>query len=111
MLELSENRFHGHLPAEIMLLSDLTTLSMRQTNGTLDGRLPAFSMLTQLQELNLASNRFEGSIPDNFLHGIQNKSLPISVNLGFNLLEGVVPETLAAFDQLDLSLEGNQISG
>ena len=94
-----------------MLLSDLKTLSIKQANGTLDGKLPSFAMLTHLRELNLASNRFQGSIPDSFLKGIQNKSSVISVNLGFNQLTGVIPESLALFDRLELNLEGNQISG
>lgn len=111
ILELSENSFHGHLPAEIMLLSDLMTLSLKQTNGNLDGNLPSFSMYTQLRELNLASNRFQGSIPEKFLQGIENKSSTILVNLGFNQLTGVIPESLASFERLELGLEGNQISG
>jgi hypothetical protein len=109
-LDLSENGFHGTLPTELMLLTGLTSLVIHQTNGELEGKLPAFDNFTQLVELNLASNRFNGIIPDGFLAAVSDKSAVITISLENNNLTGTIPESLGNFDRLFLELEGNLIS-
>eukprot|EP00980_Cylindrotheca_fusiformis_P030465 scaffold24860_cov122-Cylindrotheca_fusiformis.AAC.6 len=110
-LDLSENKFLGTLPTELMLLTSLTSLAMNQKSlGGLEGSLPAFSNFTQLVVLDLASNRFNGAIPADFLASIFDKSVEISISLPHNQLTGALPASLGQFDRLFLNLEGNQIT-
>jgi Leucine-rich repeat (LRR) protein len=108
-LDLSENKFTGTLPSEIGLLTSLRTLAIHQSEGNLGGALPAFDTFPQLKGLFLESNKFSGTIPENFLMGIIDKSSEITISLASNSLTGSVPESLGNFANLILDLEDNQI--
>ncbi|CAB9517668.1 LRR receptor-like serine threonine-protein kinase [Seminavis robusta] len=127
-LSLAENSFSGTLPPELNDLSNLEVLSIQREGGTEDanvginqgthndggpgifGPLPPLDNLKQLRKLYLGSNSFSGSIPYNFLDGIENKELSIEIDLIGNQLTGAVPPSLAQFGSLSLYLAGNKIS-
>ena len=62
------------------------------------------------KRLRLDANSLSGSIPDNFLSGVSDKSQLLEIGLGFNFITGAVPASLAAFDEINLEVIGNQIS-
>ena len=129
ILSLAENSFSGTLPPELNDLTDLEVLSIRREGGTDDdyvgidqgrnddlgrgigGPLLAFDKLTSLRKLYLGVNSLTGSIPHNFLNSIANKALEIEIDLTANRLTGVVPASLAQFDDLSIYLGGNKITG
>jgi Leucine-rich repeat (LRR) protein len=109
-LDLSENKFSGTLPAELSRLRNLSMFAVHQTDGKLGGPLPAFDTFPYLKGLFLASNKFEGQIPQSFLKGIIDKSVEMTISLASNNLTGTLPESLNEFDKLILDLENNQIT-
>lgn len=111
LLDLAENAFSGTLPTEMVLMTSLYKLQLHQTNGTLTGKLPAFDSFPNLVELLLDSNMFSGSIPTNFLAGVDDKTQPITIDLSNNAIEGTVPSELADFQNLTIRLQGNKITG
>jgi len=111
LVDLAENAFSGELPTEMAAMTSLHKLHVHQANGTLKGKLPAFDTFPNLVELLLDSNSFSGSIPTNFLAGVDDKTQPIFIDLSNNALVGIIPSDLEDFTNLTLRLEGNMISG
>ena len=111
LLDLAENFFSGKLPSEMSLMTSLHKLRLHQTNGTLTGKLPAFDSFPNLVELLLDSNTFSGSIPSNFLAGVNDKTQPITIDLSNNAIVGTVPSNLEDFQNLTIRLQGNKITG
>ena len=109
-MDLSENQFSGTLPKELASLTKLASFAVHQSEGRLGGPLPPFDTFPKLKGLYLQSNDFEGQIPENFLGGVQDKSIEVTVSLASNNLTGSVPVSLAAFSNLILDLEDNRIS-
>jgi Leucine-rich repeat (LRR) protein len=109
-LDLSENKFRGTVPATIANWSALETFALHQSEGDLGGLLPPFDTFPSLKGLFLQDNAFVGHIPDNFLSGVVDKSIEVTVSLSGNNLTGSVPVSLAQFSNLILDLEGNNIS-
>lgn len=91
-------------------MTSLHKLRLHQSNSTLTGTLPAFDTFPNLVELLLDANNFTGTIPTNFLAGINEKMEHISIDLRNNALEGNVPSSLEEFLDLTIHLEGNKIS-
>ena len=123
-LSVGQNQFTGTIPPQITSLPFLTVLSLQQVQpppsnglfssgggGGMTGGLPALDGLPRLRELYLAWNHFSGTIPDNFLQGIIDKSQTITADISNNLLDGSIPSTLAVFNDLRLYAEGNTIEG
>ena len=110
-MDLADNAFIGELPKEMVTMTSLHKLYLHQSDSSLKRSLPAFDTFPDLVELLLASNRFTGSIPSNFLAGIDDKTQPMTIDLSNNELVGIVPSNLEDFNNLTLRLEGNMISG
>jgi len=129
---LSENNFEGQLPVEMEDLLALEVLAIQREGGTdssidgntgvnqglseddgqgLTGPLLSFSRLKNLKELYLGVNSFSGTIPSNFLDGIEDKTTAVEVDLISNRLTGEIPASLARFERMTMYLAGNQISG
>lgn len=125
VLGLGENDFSGSLPKEINFLTNIKVLSLQRESGTsvdkdtstgsydkgLVGNVLPFNKMPFLRELYLSANHFEGSLPSDFLLGIANTSAPLRVDLTSNQITGVVPSGLARFDDLNIFLAGNAITG
>ena len=123
ILGLGENDFTGHIPEEMKRLTNLQVLSLQERTGLalpglgaletsakgMSGPIFAFENFPNLNEVYLGGNNFEGTIPSNFLSGVQNKSETIRVDLTMNHLTGKVPKSLAEFDDLRIFLAGNNI--
>ena len=81
-----------------------------QGNTGLVGPLPSFDKLPSLKQLYLGYNSLTGSIPYEFLTGIEDKSAAITIDLENNSLSGTVPSSLTQFEDLELYLSGNKFS-
>jgi Leucine-rich repeat (LRR) protein len=128
-LSLAENAFDGTIPPELNDLVNLRFLSIQREGGILgtsdvginhgqsslqgvglSGPLPAFDKLKYIQELYLGVNGITGSLPYNFLDGIENKAAPIKVDLTSNAITGTIPASLTQFDSMTLFVGGNRIT-
>ena len=114
ILSLSENKLFGTLPTEIGYLQSLESLFIDHFTrpGTgLSGPLPSLSNAPLLSEIYLNSNTLTGRIPIDFLSGIVENGRKIVVGLRSNRIDGTVPGELARFDQLNIDLADNWVSG
>ena len=120
VLSLGENKFVGEIPYQVSFLPFLETLNL-QAEGVepdspfvvvdgIKGDLPSFHANPRLRELFLSHNLLGGTIPNNFLAGVLDKTITMRVDLFQNGIEGALPETLSAFDDLFLNIGGNRIS-
>jgi len=112
-LDLSENDFSGTIPSQLYQeCTSLASLAIHQSTSdkNLGGRLPAFADLGRLRELNLQDNDFSGSVPNNFLEGIIDKSVSVVVSLGGNRISGGLPASLNDFTRLTIDLKDNFIT-
>jgi hypothetical protein len=120
-LSLSANQLRGSLPAELSKLEGLQSLVVN--NGSqLSGPIPsALFSIPCLIELNLAGNRFTGSIPifldkNNNNNNSSSSSSAVSkfqrLRLDGNQLSGTIPAALGNLvDLTQLTLHNNQLSG
>lgn len=108
-LDLSDNVFSGILP-NVDGASQLLTLKIDRSRGGLGGPLPSLAGLVTIQELSLTSNKFNASIPINFLEKRQNEE-SVHIRLSMNNLEGGIPTELARLSTMILEIENNKISG
>ncbi|XP_058098461.1 probable inactive receptor kinase At5g10020 [Magnolia sinica] len=102
VLDVSQNQIRGQLPS----FDPLPSLRVLWVgNNLLDGSIPPelFGSSMQLEELDLSSNGFSGSI-----HIINSTSLKL-LNLSSNALSGSLPSTLGGCTIVDLSR--NMIDG
>ena len=112
-LDFSENEFIGHLPAEA--ISKLTRLekfhvsqSTRSTSG-ITGKLPAFKNNIKLHMLDVSSNSMTGSIPTDFLSGIEDTDQLMQIRIGYNDFVGTIPSSLSRFSNMKLNAVKTQL--
>ncbi|KAM3324737.1 receptor-like protein Cf-9 [Capsicum chacoense] len=87
IINLSGNRFEGHIPSIIGDLVGLRTLNLSH-NG-LEGHIPAsFHQLSVLESLDLSSNKIGGEIPQQ----LASLTFLAVVNLSHNHLVGCIPK-------------------
>eukprot|EP00977_Amphora_coffeiformis_P013767 scaffold3676_cov166-Amphora_coffeaeformis.AAC.5 len=130
-LDVRFNALEGRLPSEIEMLTNLETLLISDNNlfgpfpsfagnkrlSTLkvggngfSGPLPSMSVHPNLRRLDVTGNQFNGDIPDDLLESVDS-STPVFLFLADNKLSGVVPASLARFDDLTIFLNDNEITG
>jgi len=115
-LSLGKNSLSGAIPIQITSLPLLEFLSLANEAGSvasvngLSGPLPALDGFPRIRELYLEHNSFTGTIPDNFMQGIHDKTAQITIDLGFNNIVGSIPVELSSIEELNLLLVGNEIS-
>ncbi|KAG4378040.1 hypothetical protein GLYMA_18G254400v4 [Glycine max] len=107
MLDLSNNKFQGPIPRELLFLKNLTWLDL--SYNSLDGEIPpALTNLTQLKSLTISNNKFQGPIPGELLF-LKNLTW---LDLSYNSLDGEIPPTLTILTQLEsLIISHNNIQG
>uniref|UniRef100_A0A5B7CCD8 Protein kinase domain-containing protein n=1 Tax=Davidia involucrata TaxID=16924 RepID=A0A5B7CCD8_DAVIN len=106
-LELNDNRLTGHIPPELGKLTDLFDLNVASNN--LDGPIPDnLSSCTNLNSLNVHGNKLNGTIPPEF----ERLESMTYLNLSSNNLRGPIPIELSRIGNLDtLDISNNRISG
>lgn len=107
---LNENLFYGEIPTEISQMAQLSILSVRRARKAgpkLFGKLPKFDKNPSLTVLFLDGNQLSGTMPEDFLRSSSDVYL---VDLKNNSISGSVPEGLNVLNELDIRLEGNQIT-
>eukprot|EP00555_Chaetoceros_dichaeta_P010455 CAMPEP_0198253496 /NCGR_PEP_ID=MMETSP1447-20131203/3899_1 /TAXON_ID=420782 /ORGANISM="Chaetoceros dichaeta, Strain CCMP1751" /LENGTH=2259 /DNA_ID=CAMNT_0043939185 /DNA_START=169 /DNA_END=6945 /DNA_ORIENTATION=+ len=127
-LNMDDNQFNDWMSSSIMNLKNLETLScencalygfipeelgdfqsLRHLNlaeNELTGGLINFRENTKLHKLYLANNQLSGTLPYDFLAGLDNDDATI-VDLASNKLTGTFPRSLLDMDSLFIALEGN----
>ncbi|KAL4613947.1 hypothetical protein ACB092_07G019500 [Castanea dentata] len=106
-IDLSRCNFNGSIPNSMGNLTQLVYLDMSANNFT--GLIPSFSMAKNLTEINLFHNDLTGKI-----HSLIWKDLLklVTLDLGYNSLEGTIPDSLFSLPSLQLlQLSNNQFSG
>ncbi|XP_076957746.1 receptor-like protein EIX2 [Bidens hawaiensis] len=105
-LDLSDNKFSGPIPDELVRLSGLRFLNLSYNNLT--GRIPnLFSQNETLESLDLSMNHLEGNIPLSMSHLTFLNCLNVSCN---NLVGGI--PTGPQFQTFgELSFIGNSLCG
>jgi hypothetical protein len=74
------------------------------------GNIPSLHLSPYLQEVYIGNCNLTGSIPNNFLAGIDDYKSLITVDLSGNHITGTLPSSLKRFGNLNLIIAGNQIS-
>uniref|UniRef100_A0A3Q7E7Y2 Leucine-rich repeat-containing N-terminal plant-type domain-containing protein n=1 Tax=Solanum lycopersicum TaxID=4081 RepID=A0A3Q7E7Y2_SOLLC len=102
IINLSKNRFEGHIPSIIGDLVGLRTLNL--SRNALEGHIPAsFQNLSVLESLDLSSNRISGEIPQQ----LASLTFLEVLNLSHNHLVGCIPKG-KQFDSFgNTSYQGN----
>jgi Leucine-rich repeat (LRR) protein len=104
-LELHSNQLTGSFPSSLTEIASLSNLDV--SNNLLTGAIP--EGFHRLEQLNLASNRFSGTIPANF--PLESSTL-IQIDLSDNQLTGTIPVGIFRMQQLSiLLLARNQFNG
>ncbi|MQL93408.1 hypothetical protein Taro_026059 [Colocasia esculenta] len=106
-LNLSSNSFHGNLPSQLGLCSQLVHVDVNDNHLT--GEIPGeLGNLKKLQSLELESNFFEGIIPSS----ICNCASLIYLGLGTNNLTGNIPSDIGNLVNLQtFSADKNKLFG
>ncbi|CAL9221956.1 unnamed protein product, partial [Arabidopsis halleri] len=101
-IDFSGNRFSGHIPGSIGLLSELRLLNLSDNafTGTIP---PSLANITNLEILDLSQNNFSGEIP----RGLGELTFLSNINLSYNHLEGFVPRSTQFGSQNCSSFVGN----
>ena len=110
-IDFADNYLSGNLPVELMNIAALEALLLnsQRSDNKLGGPLLSFAQLPNLSDLDLRENNFRGSIPSDFLSGVDGAK-PMTVVLSSNAITGAVPETLDRFTNMYLDVTDNQIS-
>ncbi|KAL3925912.1 MAG: hypothetical protein SGILL_000089 [Bacillariaceae sp.] len=111
-LKLSQNALSGSLPPTLESIPMLKHLDLSEqaTYGRgLNGNLLSFSNQTELTEVFLQHNNFQGPIPSDFLSGVPGSEL-VTVDLRYNAFTEAVPIQLGKFDKMNLYVASNLIT-
>ena len=111
-MALGRNSFTGSIPSSLNSLSSITVIDLSdQTDHGgrgLSGELPALYSLSSLSKLILNSNAISGSLPINFLQGV-NPEVFEYADISSNSIIGHIPSSLAHLPHLHL--HDNLITG
>ena len=101
-IDFSGNRFSGHIPGSIGLLSELRFLNL--SGNVFTGNIPpSLSNITKLEALDLSRNNLSGEIPQ----GLGKLSFLSYINFSHNHLRGLVPQSTQFQSQKCSSFMGN----
>uniref|UniRef100_A0A2N9HMQ2 Leucine-rich repeat-containing N-terminal plant-type domain-containing protein n=1 Tax=Fagus sylvatica TaxID=28930 RepID=A0A2N9HMQ2_FAGSY len=104
LIDVSYNNFDGPIPEELGELKSLVGLNL--SHNALTGRIPpSLGNLAQLESLDLSSNMLIGEIPMQLADGLIFLAV---LNLSFNQLVGLIPQSKQFMSLSDDSFEGNE---
>ena len=111
-LVLGKNMLWGSIPTEINLMKNLEQVSFQDQQGRelIDGKLPDFASALNLWYVDFSANDLTGSIPSNFLSGMESVNASIMILLRDNELTGSLPSGLLKFSDVFIDLAGNNIN-
>ncbi|AEE76720.1 disease resistance protein [Arabidopsis thaliana] len=102
VIDFSGNRFSGHIPRSIGLLSELLHLNL--SGNAFTGNIPpSLANITNLETLDLSRNNLSGEIP----RSLGNLSFLSNINFSHNHLQGFVPRSTQFGTQNCSSFVGN----
>ncbi|CAD5323895.1 unnamed protein product [Arabidopsis thaliana] len=102
VIDFSGNRFSGHIPRSIGLLSELRLLNL--SGNAFTGNIPpSLANITNLETLDLSRNNLSGEIP----RSLGNLSFLSNINFSHNHLQGFVPRSTQFGTQSCASFVGN----
>jgi hypothetical protein len=106
--DLSNNRFNGSIPKEILSLSSLSTL-LNLSKNLLNRPLPLeIALLKRVVAIDLSNNHLSGNIPSS----IKNYKSMEELFMANNIFSGPITNTLQEVKGLNtLDLSSNQLSG
>lgn len=106
-LLISHNNFFGPLPS---FVSNRRLSTLKAGGNGFTGPLPSFSIHPNLRTLDVSDNQLNGEIPTDLLKNVDiTKS--VLLNLAQNKFSGLLPATLARFDDLTITVSDNEITG
>jgi Leucine-rich repeat (LRR) protein len=106
-LLISDNDFFGPLPS---FASNRRLSTLKAGGNGFTGPLPSFSIHPNLRRLDVAGNQLNGEIPDDLLAGVDSTK-PVLLFLAANKFSGILPGSLARFDDLTIFVSENEITG
>jgi Leucine-rich repeat (LRR) protein len=130
-LDVRFNALEGTIPSDIEMLTNLETLLISDNNlyGPLpsfttnrrlttlkaggngfNGPLPSFSVHPNLRRIDVIGNQLNGQIPNDLLAEVDS-SKPVLLYLSMNKFSGILPSSLARFDDLTILVSDNEITG
>ena len=112
VLDLSENMFVGNLPSEMAKMTSLESIfidAFSRNGAGVSGPLLSFSTMPRLRNLYLGSNTLTGTIPTDFLAGIEATNELVNIGLSGNSLTGTVPSQLSRLTKVNIALTDNDI--
>eukprot|EP00833_Pecoramyces_ruminatium_P003933 jgi/Orpsp1_1/1177965/evm.model.c7180000063575.1 len=105
-LSLADNQISGDIPNEFSKLPNLIDLSLRDNRFT--GNIPDLSTLTNLKNLFLQNNQFDGIIGDK----LKNLNNLEDLYLHTNQLKGEIPDYIGEYsNMINITLSNNKFSG
>lgn len=108
--ELQLNELSGSVPETLQALQKLQYLDISQQGGAgLGGPVPVFDRCPELVHLDLSHNGFSGPLPGNMLAS-SDPGAEIFIDLASNRLEGDIPEEWERFQALTVELGGNRLT-
>ena len=110
---MPENFLEGTIPDAFSSLSALEQLSLYDQKGfeLITGPIPDFANAPSLWYFDVSNNDLTGPIPSNFMTNSEYKTDAVTIYLTSNDITGTVPEALDEFDDMDLDITGNHITG
>ncbi|CAL9221971.1 unnamed protein product [Arabidopsis halleri] len=101
-IDFSGNRFSGHIPGSIGLMSELRLLNL--SGNAFTGNIPpSMTNMKNLETLDLSRNNLSGEIPQ----GLGKLTFLSNINFSYNHLEGLVPQSTQFKSQNCSSFMGN----
>ncbi|KAL7543177.1 hypothetical protein ACHAXR_012471 [Thalassiosira sp. AJA248-18] len=114
-VDFSENDLTGHLPtdaiAKLLALEKFHVHQSGRGGKGITGKLPSFKEQKNLHMLDVNSNVMTGSIPEDFLSGVEDADRLMEIDIGYNEFTGTVPSSLSRFTNMRFDAVKNKITG
>lgn len=110
---MSNNEWIGTIPSSWAGMWSLEALSLNnheEKTAGVTGPLAAFDNMPNMRKLSLSKNQLTGFIPLNFLAGVSETNVPITVRLEKNHLMGTIPSSLQFLSNVNIDVTDNYIT-